>query len=606
MTLALLLLLNAGGYKTAVGAEKANALPLAAREALTKDGFTVLEGREKHFFSLYDRNAYEKVPSFISADVVLHVFHARFDEELAAFERRRLVTALKTFSTGQLARALALWPKQGAPDPALESLTLFHAVAVSLLDDGTTLDPRIAAAATSDAKALRTGTAPLRSKACSTSLDATLFTPRGHYERFELRGYFQSSTWYAQCAFTLDRKGLPRALDVLRLLDPPALAALRELEATRELVAGPADDPGVDELKPIAGELPPLPQPLPAAAIEAVLARVATLPKPKVASLRGAVFVLLGGAGTFDGEVLGAAAAKKRMPSALDVLAALNSVGALRLLGRPPPDAGAPATMTRGGGLAQRWLDVLARLVGPPPAGQPPYALTSAWEGRVLTCAAGSWAELKHDTLLYVKQPIVMREGGHEAELPAAKVGGYVDPRPDVYRELLSMNDALRALQPAEGKAPDAAGSFLRFVIEAAEVELAGKPFPRDVDERLRTIGSELEHLARTRGDSTPPQALVADVLTVEFPDKPVPSGAEGPREVLHVGVGDVDELWVVVPRAGKQVLMRGGVFSYYEFTRSERLTDARFIDELSSATPPSRPFWARPVARPPKKATKN
>ncbi|MDP1825556.1 MAG: DUF3160 domain-containing protein [Archangium sp.] len=598
MTLALLLLLNAGGYKTAVGAEKAATLPVAAREALAKDGFTILEGGEKHFFSLYDRNAYEKVPSFISADVILHVFHARFDEELATFERTRLVAALKTFSTGQLARALALWPKQGAPDAALEALTLFHAVAVALLDDGTPLDPRIAAAANADAKALRTGSVPLRSKACGTSLDATLFTPRGHSERFDLRGYFQASTWYAQCAFTLDRAGLPRALDVLRLLDAPAFAALRELEAARELVAGPADDPGADELKAISGELPPFPQPLPAPALDAALARAARLPRPRVASLRGPVFALLGGAGTFDGEVLGAAAAKKRMPSALDVLAALNSAGALRLLGRPPVDAGAPATMTRGGGLAQRWLDVLARLVGPPPAGQPPYALTSAWEGRVLTSAAASWAELKHDTLLYVKQPIVMREGGHDAELPAAKVGGYVDPRPDVYRELLALNDALRALRPDDGKGVDPLGSFLHFVIEASLVELAGKPFPRDVDERLRTIGSELEHLARTRGDSTPPQALVADVLTIEFPEKP--------REVLHVGVGDVDELWVVVPRAGKQVLMRGGVFSYYEFTRPERLTDARFIDELASATPPSRPFWARPVAKPPKKARKD
>ena len=55
----------------------------AAREGRLRGG----RGPEKHFFSLYNRNAYEKVPSFISADVVLHVFHARFDEDLAAFER---------------------------------------------------------------------------------------------------------------------------------------------------------------------------------------------------------------------------------------------------------------------------------------------------------------------------------------------------------------------------------------------------------------------------------------------------------------------------------------------------------------------------------------
>lgn len=586
-SLVLALLLAAGGLKGVVGSEKAGALPIAAREGLTKDGFTILEGREKHFFSLYDRNAYERVPSFISADVILHVFHARFHEELAGFETLRLLPALEAFSSGQLARALALWPKQGAPDPALQALTLFHAVAVALLDEKTTLDPRISAPALGEAKALKEGKGSL--KVCA--VDTSLFTPRGHYERLELRGYFLASTWYAQCAFRLDRQGLARALDVLRLIDAPAAAALRELEDVRALVAGPADDPGVTELKAIAGELPPFPAPVSAQTLDAVFARVATLKQARVASLnRGPVFCLLGGADTFDGQLLGAVAAKKRMPSALDVLAALGSVGALRLLGRPPPRAGEPVTLARGGGLAQRWLDLLALLVGPAPAGQPKYALTSAWEGRVLTSAAGSWTELKHDTLLYAKQPVVMREGGHEAELPATRVGGFVDPRPDVYRALLVVNDALQALHRQE-KSDEGPGDFLRFVIEVSETELAGKPFPKEMDERLRTIGGELEHLARTPGDGTPPQALVVDVLTLESPDRP--------REVLHVGVGNVDELWVVVPRSGKQVLMRGGVFSYYEFAREERLTDSQFIEELGSLTPPSRPFWARPVAQP-------
>jgi hypothetical protein len=70
--------------------------------------------------------------------------------------------------------------------------------------------------------------------------------------------------------------------------------------------------------------------------------------------------------------------------------------------------------------------------------------------------------------------------------------------------------------------------------------------------------------------------------------------------------VGDVDELWVVVPRAGKQVLMRGGVFSYYEFTRPERLTDENFIELLASPSPPARPLWAKPVVKVKRKKTKD
>lgn len=574
-----LLLLAAGGLEGVQGANKAAALPRAAKQALARDSFTVIEGRERHFFSLYDRNAYEKVPSFISADVVLHVMHTRFDDELAGYEVRRLAPALKDFASGQLTRALSLYPAQGAPDPAIESLALFHAIALVLLDENLALDPRIAAAAKADARVLKGATFELRSKACGVPIDASLLLPRGHYDRFDLRGYFQASTWYAQCVFRLDQEGLARAVNVVRLIDAKSAASLRQLETARSFIAGPADDPGVAELEPLLAGVPPLPQPVPN--LEAILQKMNKT--PRVASRRGPVFALLGGARTFDAEVLGLSAAKHHTPSVLDVLAALGSPSALRFLGRPA----APPSLARGGGLSQRWLDVLTLFVGTPPEGQPPYARTSAWEGRVLTAAAGSWAELKHDTLLYVKQPVVMREGGHDAELPAAKVGGYVDPRPDVYRAVLAMNDALRALEPEAGKRDDAPGDFLRFVIEVSELELSGKPFPRVMDERLRTIGSELEELARTRGDRTPRQALVVDVLTIEFPDRP--------RAVFHVGVGDVDELWVVVPRAGKRVLMRGGVFSFYEFLKETRMTDQDFIETLQGA---ARPVWAQPVKK--------
>ncbi len=590
MTNLLLPLILAAGINGVQGAEKAASFPIQAKEALTKDGFTVIEGSERHFFSLYDRNAYEKVPSFISVDVVLHVFHTRFDDEVATFEAKKLLPALKSFSSGQLQLALSKWPAQGVPDSALESLTLFHAIAVALLDENASLDPRIAGAATADAKALRAATGPVNSKACGASVDATLLRPRGHYDRWELRGYFQASSWYAQCVYPLDRKGLPGALNVARLIDAKALASLRELEAARTLLAGPADDPGFTQLEPFLAGVPAFPALIPPKTLDALVEKARALPKGKVSSLRGPVFALLGGARTFDAEVLGAVA-KSRTPSALDVLGALGSTGALRLLGKAPSGP----TIERGGGLSQRWLDALTLLVGTAPEGQPPYARTSAWEGRVLTSAAGSWAELKHDTLLYVKQPVVMREGGDDSELPAAKVGGYVDPRPDVYKALLELNESLRSLDPQKD---DALGDFLRFVIEVSEIELANKPFPKPIDERLRTVGSELEHLARTHGDKTPPQALVADVLTIEWPDKP--------REILHAGVGDVDELWVVVPRAGKQVLMRGGVFSYYEFTRPKRLTDEAFIELLASTSPPPRPLWARPVAKVKKKKTKD
>ena len=95
--------------------------------------------------------------------------------------------------------------------------------------------------------------------------------------------------------------------------------------------------------------------------------------------------------------------------------------------------------------------------------------------------------------------------------------------------------------------------------------------------------------VCRLHGDDSPSQALIADVFTAVLPD--------GSTRVLHLAVGDVDELWVVAPRAGRPVLMRGGAFSFYEFEGKpgERLGDGEWNVKLFEAPPP-RPAWARPV----------
>ncbi len=556
---------------------------MAARTALAKDGFTVVQGEQSHFFALYDENAYRHLPSFISTDVVLHVFHTRFDEQLAQAEVAEAAPALKRFARAQLDKALALWPKSGAPNPSLEALTVYHAVALALATDTVaTADPRIAKEVAELVEKVKAAAGPGGTDACGEPVEYSLFRPRGHYQRHELAPFFRASSWYAQCAFPL-RDGLPHALDVARLVDDASLAELQKVRRLRELLAGPADDVSLEQLRAL-GPLPAFPAPLPAAAVEAARKKLEGLPQEKVPTLpagRGPVFRLLGQSGTVDSAVL-----DPKAPTVLQVLNAMGAPAAHALLG---PQAPAPE-WEPGPGLVGQWLEVLRALVQPQ-AVAPPYAKSDAWQRRTLVSAAGSWAELRHDTLLYVKQPLMMAEGGDHAELPASKVGGYVDPRPDVYRRLGELSGKL---QSAVGAKEDPLKEFIDFLVGVSELELSGKPFPKETDERLRTVGSELEGLTRTHGDRSPPEALVADVLTVRDPDS-------GEDSVFHAAVGDVDELWVVVPRAGKQVLMRGGAFSYYELMHPTRLNDSTW-NELRWDHPPPRPSWAPVVLRPPRK----
>jgi hypothetical protein len=81
-----------------------------------------------------------------------------------------------------------------------------------------------------------------------------------------------------------------------------------------------------------------------------------------------------------------------------------------------------------------------------------------------------------------------------------------------------------------------------------------------------------------------------------EMPKPPVIAAVSGSQnEVLEVGVGWVDRLYVAVPLEGGMQVAQGGVFSYYEFRqpRSQRLTDDEWREMLSGSRAPDLPSWA-------------
>jgi len=84
------------------------------------------------------------------------------------------------------------------------------------------------------------------------------------------------------------------------------------------------------------------------------------------------------------------------------------------------------------------WLYSLKGLVTPTETGYPTFMQTDAWADKELTAALASWAELRHDTILYVKQSYSMAEmgGGPEEEKP---ITGYVEPVPILYKRMINL-----------------------------------------------------------------------------------------------------------------------------------------------------------------------
>jgi len=250
------------------------------------------------------------------------------------------------------------------------------------------------------------------------------------------------------------------------------------------------------------------------------------------------------------------------------------------------------------------WLYQLLPLLEEKGNGYPTFMQNTAWLRKDLNTFLGSWAELKHDTILYTKQVYVEGGGGGGELPPPPDDRGYVEPNPYVYARLASLLKMtkegleMRGLLTANMK--DNLSKMEQLVMSLkiiSEKELNNEKLTDVEYELIRSYGQQLEHFwvevhkdepaYKQTGSqmdylSENPAAIIADVATD-------PNG-----QVLEVGTGKIFEIYVVVPIDGKLRIAKGGVYSYYEFTwpMSDRLTDKKWRKLLNSGQAPELPFW--------------
>lgn len=249
------------------------------------------------------------------------------------------------------------------------------------------------------------------------------------------------------------------------------------------------------------------------------------------------------------------------------------------------------------------WLYSLKALLHEMPEEYPQFMRTQSWHKSRLNSALASWAQLRHDTILYAKQgvpppPAMFR-------IPP----GYVEPNPVFWGRLLSLTrmtikgledfniqmrdnysrvslleDPVRRLKFLE--------ELLQKLLEISVKQLANEPLSsEDSEDFFRRLPSNLMSIVMDYESGKCYQTtLVADVHTVP---------ADG--KVVEEGVGYVDVMVVACPLAGgKAFLAAGPVFSYYEFKHpmSNRLTDEAWLKMLESSEKPDRPAWYVPLMR--------
>ncbi|MFH0973316.1 MAG: DUF3160 domain-containing protein, partial [Candidatus Micrarchaeota archaeon] len=228
------------------------------------------------------------------------------------------------------------------------------------------------------------------------------------------------------------------------------------------------------------------------------------------------------------------------------------------------------------------WLDTLKPLLTKFGAGYPSFMQTTAWQDKELNAALASWAQLRHDTILYVKQPYAMQETS--IRIPP-KVVGYVEPVPEFYARLSALTrmtkNGLKKMNalPLESEARlDALAKTIDKLEALSEKELRNEALAQDEYDFIRDFDGTLDYITSGTTEESKKTTIVADVQT-----------DLNSELVVEEGTGYVD-LMVVAYKTPEGAILAGAgpVFSYYEFKQpmSDRLTDEAWRTMLDENAP--------------------
>jgi hypothetical protein len=232
------------------------------------------------------------------------------------------------------------------------------------------------------------------------------------------------------------------------------------------------------------------------------------------------------------------------------------------------------------------WLNTLRPLLGGKDHHFPFFMRGLSWRKKSLLTSLSSWAELKHDTILYTVQSYAeLGEGGEEEEPkpppspPQPK--GYVEPDLEFFNRLIYMVEkTFRTLEAAKLLSDEYRQKMAEYLANANALraivrkELLNESLSYGEYDFMTQLANDLKLVAAPaigsgsaiQDERSNRMAVVADVHTDAWNE-----------QVLEVGVGTPQRIYVAVKdMSGGVRVAVGYIFSYYEFSQpmDNRMTD--------------------------------
>lgn len=602
------------------------------RAALANNGFVVAPGNMEQLFYIYEDNTYKKIPNFVTSDSVLQVYHIFYDYALRSMEYQTLLPNMLALNSNMIAQLQKDYEAISQPDVkagAMKALAYFGVAQCVMGEDFPPDFPREAADIVRKELALiQSPNGQASSPLFGHVLDYSLFTPRGHYTRSEeLKLFFLGMSWYGTASLPLYKEGNARNTEmaILSVLLSNALYSLPQedglalwdsIYSPTAFFVGEADDITPFQLQPIIQQVYGSELDLNAIAdgdkIDAFYLEADKLPRPLISQDDVVQVRFMGQRYIPDSEILQNLSTDvlRPFPAGLDVFASLGSQRAEEIIAtqyRPQeswPEYGENFSRMKDkftslpqstwqSNMYYAWLWTQNSLTGAYGEGYPLFMQNNAWQDKSLATALGSWAEMRHDTILYAKGSGA--ECGGDVVPPVVRA--YVEPNPEFFNRLLWLTSYMRENLLARNVLPESIEyvcmnleDMLVFLRDCAVKELNGEDLTTEEYDTLLTYGGWLEYLTTScvedaydwyqiESETDRNMALIADVHTAT------------PGGYLEVGVGPAAEIYVVAPMGGKLYLTRGAVFDYFEFVSQQRLTDEQWQQMLKEAPPQRPPF---------------
>jgi len=594
-------------------------------ELLEKNGFVVREEAGREFFDLYERNRYNMIPNFVTVDSLMHTYHVYFAYLLKNIEKEYLADQVRQLGIKMLedSKEQYVQLKGSEWESAVVRNVAFFTVGAKLLDDTVQIEDYVSDIVESELSRIETAQGIMISGITDDEEDYSQYKPRGYYEGdSDLEAYFKAMMWYGRMHFKQETEDLDRsALLITKALDSDSEAyeLWQSVYSVTSFFAGASDDNGVCEYAPLIraayGENAKVTDLIGNGdAFLDYRTNTVALPVPQINSIpiedgeENVIpgFRFMGQRFSIDAMVMqkliysnvqsNSAGEKRMLPDVLDVPAALGSDVALNLLKENGVEdyPGYMENMEKlrtgineaddslwNASLYASWIHTLRPLLEKKGEGYPIFMQNEEWAKKNLECFAGSYTELKHDTVLYSKQVMAEMGGGMEEE-PDDR--GYVEPEPVVYERFASLAEqtaqGLKKYQMLSDADEDNLVKLEELALRLQTIsnkELQNETLTDEEYDLIRTYGGNIEHFwydaMRANADSDTifseeyPAALVVDIATD-------PNGS-----VLEAATGDPSQIIVAVQVDGKIKLASGSVYTFYQFEQplNDRLTDTQW-----------------------------